>query len=247
VIDHVDHVMVYDTGSTDGTVEIVSTFAATHPQKITVELVGECDKFRHTRIRQDMLERTKTTWFMILDGDEVWPNRTIMEATKVIGSDGIHDCILVPYYNCVGDIFHDYRRDSSFKLPGRPGRLALRFIRMRPGVRWVGEYDRDTLHDAEGRMVSRPNNTVVLDNRFWHLTHLQRSSADNDVYSSGGTRWTKRRPTYFGIGRTIRESVPEVFDADFQRTNRINRVTSLLNFVRFAGQSLMRKIAWARE
>ena len=46
------------------------------------------------------------------------------------------------------------------------------------------------------------------------MTHLVRSTADDNVYSSGGDRKEKRRLFYFLIGKSIKRSVPEVFMKD---------------------------------
>ena len=36
-----------------------------------------------------MLDETKTDWLMILDGDEIWPQQTIKNTTKLIKSNKI--------------------------------------------------------------------------------------------------------------------------------------------------------------
>jgi hypothetical protein len=148
------------------------------------------------------------------------------------------DCVVAPHYNCVGDIFHDYVRNESFRIRGVNERLLPRLMRLANGIHWEGEYGRDMLVNAAGKEVYKAN-SIVLKERFWHLTHLQRSSIDGSVYSSGGSRTDKRRPTYFAIGRRISEPVPEVFDDGFQRLNRLSSWRSFVNFVVFAANRLI--------
>lgn len=104
LIDHVDQVLVFDTGSTDGTVEVLKKLQREYPDKIVLEEKGEADKKRHTALRNEMIERTKTEWFVVLDGDEVWTQRGIEEIQEEI-QEGIQ-CLIVPFYLCVGDIVH---------------------------------------------------------------------------------------------------------------------------------------------
>src|SRR3989344_4947938 len=76
ILDIADKVLIYDTGSTDKTVEILKT------KKIVFEEKGEVDAKGLTQLRREQLKRTKTEWFLILDGDEVWPEETKKELIK---------------------------------------------------------------------------------------------------------------------------------------------------------------------
>ena len=240
IIDHVERVFVFDTGSTDNTGTIIDALVADYPGKIVFERKGPSDKAKHTRLRQEMLDRTTTDWFMILDGDEVWTKRAIAEAVDTIARTPREDLLIAPYYACVGDVFHDYLRRGSFRILNRNDRLAPRFVRRVPGLHWRGEYGADMLVGADGNMALTQHNSLVLDHRFWHLTHLQRSSGDEGAYTSGGNRDDKRRPTYLGIGRRIKEPVPEVFDKAFLERNRLSFPAAAINLLAF-GTRLLRR------
>lgn len=211
VIDHVDSVIVFDTGSNDNTPNIIRNLTEEYPNKIVFEEKGLCDKVRHSELRQEMLDRTSTDWFMILDGDEVWTERGLNEALSLISQTSSLDCIISPFYLCVGDIFHRYYGKGSFSILDRQGHYLPRFFRCAPGLHWSGIYGEDAIVDSTGSIFMYPETTVFLENKFWHMTHLRRSSQDDADYSSGGSRWVKRRLTYFFIGRRIMERVPEVF------------------------------------
>ena len=65
VIDNPDitKIMVYDTGSTDGTIEIVKSIQS---PKIELKEIGNVSAEEFSGLRQEMMEQTKTNWFMIL-------------------------------------------------------------------------------------------------------------------------------------------------------------------------------------
>jgi len=74
VIDHIDEIMIWDTGSTDHTLEIVKEIKARYPNKVDYDEFGQADEYKYSQLRQAMLDKTKTDWIMILDGDEIWWN-----------------------------------------------------------------------------------------------------------------------------------------------------------------------------
>jgi glycosyltransferase involved in cell wall biosynthesis len=226
VVDFVDKIIVFNTGSTDKTVEIVQGLVKEYPDKIIFEEKGECDKKRHTELRQEMVDRTTTDWFMILDGDEVWTKRGMGEALKIINADKSVECLIAPFYLCVGDVYHKYYKDGNFEILSRKDFFFPRFIKRIRGVHWFGSYNADSLYDNDGKVFFQEKNSIFLRNRYWHLTHLKRSSKDDEEYSSYGMRKDKRRETYFILGRKINESVPEAIINE----NKLSFVRSINNF-----------------
>jgi hypothetical protein len=188
-----------------------------------------CDKVRHTQLRQEMIDRTQTEWFLILDGDEVWTKRGVEEARQVMESDSRVSCIMAPFYLCVGDIFHRYYKSGQIEMLGKKDFFYPRLIKKINGVHWKGDYNEDTLYTDNNQIFFTIDNSHTLKNRFWHMTHLRRSWSDDTDYSSGGTRLLKRKLTYFFIGRKIKEPVPEVFGA--HKTWRMGKIESFMQFV----------------
>ena len=227
VINYVDKIIIYDTGSTDRTVEILENLKREFPEKIIFEEKGECDKKHHTELRQEMLDRTNTDWFMILDGDEVWTNRGMEEALRMINENNNIECLIVPFYLCVGDVFHRHFKKGSFQILGNIDFITPRFLR-KGNVKWTGDYGRDTFVDINNNVFFKDENCILLNNRFWHLTHLKRSNKQDD-FSSGGKREGKVISTYFIIGRKIKENLPEVFK-DNAENLKLSLIKSFLNF-----------------
>lgn len=211
VVDQVDCIFIFDTGSTDSTVSLVQKVAREYPTKIIFEEKGSADKRRHTELRQEMVQRTTTDWFMILDGDEVWTKRAVAEAKAAIVGDDSLECLIAPFHLCVGDVYHETRRPGQISMLGRTDYFYPRFFRNTPGIHWSGDYNNDVIKTGTEEIVFEKRPTHILTNRFWHLTHLRRSAHDDAEYSSGGTRASKRVPTYFVVGKRIAEPVPEVF------------------------------------
>lgn len=231
VIDFVDKIIIFDTGSTDKTVAIIESLANEYPNKIIFEEKGQCNKKQHTELRQEMIDRTTTDWFMILDGDEVWTIRSMQEAIKTIQVNSNIDCLIAPFYLCVGDVFHRYYAKGSIEMLGKKDFFYPRFIKMKENVHWDGDYNQDVLVFADGREVFRNETTIILQNRYWHLTHLKRSALDDQDFSSYGSRKEKRRETYFILGRRIKESVPEVFNLK-PGIAPLGGVQSFVNFIK---------------
>jgi glycosyltransferase involved in cell wall biosynthesis len=211
VIDFVDQIFIFDTGSEDSTVAVLTALQKEFPHKILFEEKGTCTKEEHTLLRNEMIERTKTDWFMVLDGDEVWTTRALDEAQNFMRTESAPECLMAPFYLCVGDIFHETICSGSVKVLGRTGFFTQRFLKKTRGIHWEGKYGFDTVYDEKGAVFFSEHNTQFLEHKFWHLTHLRRSSVLSD-FSSGAKRGNKLILTYFLVGRKINESVPEVFN-----------------------------------
>lgn len=236
VIDFADCVLVFDTGSTDRTVEIVTNLQKEFPQKIVFEKKGVANKQRHTDLRQEMVERTQTDWWMILDGDEVWSQSALAEAAKAMTTTAV-ECIIALFYLCVGDVYHATRRAPQIEMFGRREYWYPRFFRNTPGMYWQGDYNQDTIYRANGEVFFTEKNSVVLRYRYWHMTHLLRSTTDATDYSSGGTRAAKLIPTYLGVGKKINEPLPLVLQSKFKP---LSFGRAVLNLVMLAGRRIFK-------
>jgi len=232
VINYVDKVLVYDTGSTDKTASVIEEIQSAFPGKIIFEQKGYHDRFTHTNLRQEMLEATDTDWFMIIDGDEVWTKTGMEEAVGLINDSSDVNYLIAPYYLCVGDVYHTYYKEKYDFFYRRKGFFTPRFIKYNKNLVIKGDYELDTFYNkSTGKMVYNQNELNILTHGFWHLTHLRRSSRDDEVFTSGiaKNRGEKRRLTHFLIGREIKESIPGVFDG----LGVVARLTFWQSFINF--------------
>lgn len=184
IVDYVDKVLVWDTGSTDRTVEIIKEAIKEKGEKIEFKEVGSVDKHEFTRTRQAMLEESNCDWILILDGDEIWWKNSIEQVVSMINKRGKNiDAIVVPFYNATGDIYHYQHQDAGkYEIKGTKGHLTIRAInRNIPGLRLTNPYGKEGYIDMEGKPIQQrdPDKLVLMDVPFLHLTHLKRSSKDN--------------------------------------------------------------------
>src|SRR3989344_5121867 len=199
VLDFVDKIIVFDTGSTDDTVPIIKTIRS---PKIKFSQKGPVDKKQLTRLRQEMLDQTKTSWFMVLDGDEIWPRTTIAELTAAIRqASSKQQAIVVGQWMWQGDVYHYSPVVEALVDPLAPKNLTgyrlPRAIKMLPGIQTIGEYGWESYADQKNLNVSDWNKErlIYIKNKFFHASFLPRSSTrekDREVMMRGPkTRFTK--------------------------------------------------------
>ncbi|TAL81703.1 MAG: glycosyltransferase [Bacteroidetes bacterium] len=207
VVDYVDKVLVWDSGSTDKTVRIIKEIIKRKKGKIEFKEVGPTDKYEFTKMRQAMLNASDCDWILILDGDEVWWKGSIKQVIDLINKKGDDiDAIAVPFYNVVGDIYH-YQSESSgrYELLGRKGHLTIRAINRKiPGLHVEEPYGKEGYYNGNGLLIqeSNPEGLKFSETPFMHLTHLKRSSHG---------QWDNKYRFDYGIPFSSSTSLPEVF------------------------------------
>lgn len=181
VINYVDRILLWDTGSTDGTLEIIKEILkADKEKKMSFREYGEVDKNTFMQVRQEMLDTTKTDWFIVVDGDEIWWQDSIRYLVSEIQERGDEiESIVVPTINLVGDIFH-YQEEAAggYNLAGKKGHYNLRAVNRRiPGLHSLGEHGVWGWVDSQNRMIQDrgAQKVVFLDAPYLHATHLERA------------------------------------------------------------------------
>src|SRR5260221_3523854 len=107
VINYVDEILIWDTGSTDNTKEIIKEIIVKYPNKINYKDVGEGNEKKYSEVRQQMLDESKYDWIFILDGDEIWWDNSIEKVVDEMQKNGERlESIVVPTINVVRDIYH---------------------------------------------------------------------------------------------------------------------------------------------
>ena len=182
ILPFAEKVLIFDTGSTDRTVEVVKFLQSS---KITFEGKGPVDRKGLVRLRQEQIDRTGTEWFLILDGDEIWPERELKKLLKAAETSEKHIAALVNRNrNCVGDVYHYLPETSGkYSLGGKVGSLTIRMLRKTPGLKISGEYPLESYADKNGPVEKQDNNLQFVDCWYLHASFLQRSSMDQSKLS----------------------------------------------------------------
>lgn len=207
VINYVDKIKIYDTGSNDKTIEIIKTIDS---KKIVLRNINETH-FYEGKLRQQMLDETTTDWFIVVDADEIWWDKSIKLLTDLIQKEGRQlDSIVVPTVNMVGDIFHYQEKEAGrYNLAGRVGHYATRAINRRiANIHGSGEHGVFMWADVTNTKIEDMNQNRIryIDAPYMHVTHLARSSSDGDVFKR-----TMKLKYEIGIQTPPDYYYPEVF------------------------------------
>ncbi|EKD94487.1 MAG: glycosyltransferase [uncultured bacterium] len=186
VIDYVDKLLIWDTGSTDNTLNIIEKI---NNPKIILKKLSPIN-FDEGKIRQLMLDATKSDWFIVLDADEIWWDGSIQLVTETIRNEGHQlESIVVPTVNMIGDMFHFQGNDAGrYELAGKVGHFGLRAINRKiPGLHGQGEHGVFMWADQnQTKIESRDQKKIkFLDASYIHTTHLKRSDTlegEKEVY-----------------------------------------------------------------
>ncbi len=211
VIDYVDKILVWDTGSTDKTVQIIKSIKS---PKILFKQYGPVTPKTFVNARQEMLEATKADWLFLLDGDEIWTKKGITSVVKVIQEKGNQiESVVVKTINLIGDVYHYLEdRAGQYEIAGRKGHYNLRAMNLKiPGLHADLPYGQQGYFDAKNKPIQErdPKKILFLPVHYFHTTHLPRSSEDDEVL----LRKKKRK---YEIGILLPKGIkyPEVFSLE---------------------------------
>ncbi len=230
VIDYVDKVLIYDTGSDDKTVKIIEEIKKIKKDKIIFKQVGKVDAQGLVNFRQKMLEGSDCDWILLLDGDEIWWESSIKKLVKKIKGEGRYiDGIVVPTIIPVGDIYHIQEEAAGeYELLGLKGHFNLRAINKRlPGLRVEGLYPLEGFKTAQNLFIQDSDKTIFLDAPYLHTTHLVRSSVkrrfDKFKYELG-----KKVKENFKFPEVLYKNYPALVKSPWEKASGTKLIVSKL-------------------
>ena len=180
VIEYVDKMIIFDTGSVDNTVKVIQSIInqTSYYSKITFEEVGSVSIQDFPKLRQRQIDMTDTEYVLVVDGDEIWWSDGLIELREVI-DNVLPDKVSVKFICPCTDIFHyrDFKRELYIdKQNGIVGSINGRAFSMSiPGVHCSGHYGVECYSDENGEWDKYY--TKVLEHYYFHCTKLRRSSA----------------------------------------------------------------------
>ncbi len=175
VLPYVDRLLILDTGSTDDTIKIIKTIKN---KKISFDEVGAVDANGLVGLRNKQIEQTRTPWFVIVDGDEVWRGEDLKNIRNQLADlDKKIMACFVRTNNCVGDLWHIQPQSAGkYQIAGEKGHLNIRFFRIDPQHKWRGTYPLEAYSDSAGNKVNDNSDKLhFFDVAYWHMTHMTRS------------------------------------------------------------------------
>ena len=180
VIDYVDKLLLWDTGSTDGSSMIAKRLKEKFPERIDFKQVTLRGAEEFPKVRRAMLEATDADWFIVVDGDEVWWEDSIKKVVRLISTRGRNiESIVVPMIYPVGDIFHRQEEAAGkYRIAGRKGHLNLRAVNRKiPGLSSSNPHGTWDWTDGEGKMIQDrdPKKIVFVDAPYLHFSLLPRA------------------------------------------------------------------------
>lgn len=211
VLPFVDILLVFDTGSTDNTVEIIKSI---RNPKIVFEEKGPVDAVGLVALRREQLQRTKTDFFLIVDGDEIWPRQALSKILDQL--DSLSEKILGIFCrtrNCVGDVFHySEEKYNRYRLQDKVGSYNMRLYRKTSQTDISGHYPLEGYTHDGVEINQLTDRLLFVDTWYLHTTHLHRSSLSADD-KKVLTRLNKYR---YELGLTMTaEDLPVVFQKKY--------------------------------
>lgn len=183
IIDYVDKMVIFDTGSSDKTVEIINAIIkkSNYVDKIVFREKGNVDNKEFTKLRQEQIEMTETRYFLVVDGDEIWYKKSIEELIKLVNSKEPY-LVATKFVNCAGDIYHyrNFEREN-YNINGIVGSITIRLYSMKiPGIHCGGDYGVEGYYDIYDKPVQSSKwNIEMMEGYYFHTSLLQRSSSVN--------------------------------------------------------------------
>lgn len=182
VINYVDKMIIFDTGSTDNTVEIIKEIVEDYDKnnKIIFEQKYNITKANFSKLREEQIQRTETEWFLVLDGDEIWYSSTISKLVAFSKRKTKYKMIAIRFHNCVGDVYHYKKFESeTYRIKDIVGSITIRAYSKRiEGINCGGEYGTEGYFDDKGNEVqSRKDEIYIQEGFYFHTSYLQRSSS----------------------------------------------------------------------
>lgn len=182
VLPFCEEILVYDTGSSDSTVSVIKSIKS---PKIKFEERGLVTAEQLVDLRREQIKRTRTEWFLIVDGDEIWPEenlRKMREVAESLSEDKL--AIFNRVRNCVGDIYH-YLPElaGKYEIAGIKGHLNIRLIKKVPSLDIKGVYPLEAYIVENKPIQEQSERLEFVDTWLMHMSFLKRSSSDKNKVS----------------------------------------------------------------
>ena len=218
VLPHIDSFLITDTGSSDHTIEIIKSISS---PKIIFNQVKILSREDVSKVRQSQIDNTKTKWFWIVDGDEVYSDTLAKEILEAISIDK-YSAIVVRRHDLLGDIYHkQIETVGTYEMFGETGHLLIRLLNndLLKGLVVKGQYPQESYYTLGDEKVNNldKKKVYITKHSLYHAMYLKRSSLGGNLpmFNRGkykvesGIQITDRVPKVFKLPRP--KFVPDPF------------------------------------
>lgn len=260
IIDKVDQLIIFDNGSTDRTVSIIQEIIKDkgYAEKIIFEVRKDIDIVEFWKLRQEQIERTKTDYMMVVDGDEIWWESSLIELRDILDREK-PELVTTHFVNCGGDIYH--YRDSSrehYQIDGIEGAYTNRVFSMHiEGLHCGGGYGEEGYRDKDNLDIqNHGRKNVFMKRPYLHMSVLDRSSiARSDLSVSSRKRKLLLQGTYdytfpenFHYPEALYLDRPTFVDSPWKKNrNILRKITQLLHDIRFGIDKVAKRARFGEE
>lgn len=240
VIDFVDKMIIFDTGSVDKTKEIIRNIMndKKYSEKIIFEEFNNITIENFYQLRQKQIDMTDTDYFMIVDGDEIWYNDSLRELESLL-IDKTPDLVATRFINCCGDVFH-YRNDDreTYNIKGIIGSITIRvYSKSIEGIHCGGDYGVEGFVDKFNKPVQDSTWSIeVMNSKYLHTSLLTRSSTTTGDFSIKYRRrkmkqkWDKQFNENFKYPEVFYMDLPQYVKNPFEK--KFNIISFIYHFFR---------------
>ena len=208
VLPFVTDAIIYDTGSTDKTWQIVTYLKNNNPFNTSLRIsqipVSSASEITSLRLRQ--LKETTTPWFLLVDGDEIWKEKEIiklLDLTKSLPSQTL--AVVNQTREVVGDIWHYLPQQfGKYNFFDKAGHYNIRLMRNYP-FSLEGAYPNES-YSINGNSINQIKEKLSYsDSWYLHASHLKRTSNTKETVLG-------RRRYMYSLGKLMpKNEEPEVF------------------------------------
>jgi glycosyltransferase involved in cell wall biosynthesis len=183
VLPAADKILIFDTGSTDRTVERILEIK---DPRVQIVHKPATDAAGLVRYRNEMADLVKTEWFWIVDGDEVYPKGAALLVREfLLTVPGHVHRIAVRRKHFYGSFNLIGKFDAGGRIY-RTSRIRTRIFKPKYGDR-VGH---ETPYDIADPDAVRQVFSITVPEEIWffHLHYMPRSSKDSELGRMRGWR-----------------------------------------------------------
>ena len=182
VLPYVDAMLITDTGSTDKTVEIINSITS---PKIIFTQIHTRTREDITRARQSQIDATKTKWFWIVDGDEIYTDQCAKEVVKAINVEH-NSAVVVRRLDLLGDIYHQQAESiGAYEMFGETGHLLIRLLNkdLLSDLSVKGKYPQESYYYKDDKCVNDlgRGDVYLTKHALYHAMYLRRSGLGRNL------------------------------------------------------------------